>query len=166
MTFSDERPHLQVIAGGGPPPDRPPVDRVAHVTDYLANERTFLAWVRTSIALISLGFVVAKFSVWLRQFQATFALQHAVDVTSDSTGAATSSALLPRVGVSLPTGMVLMAGGAMLAVLALRRRRAVDRAIACGEFHPEADLAIIVTGGVVVAAAAFITYLAVTSAWE
>ena len=36
------------------------------VSDYLANERTFLAWIRTSIAVMSLGFVVAKFSLWLR----------------------------------------------------------------------------------------------------
>ncbi len=28
--------------------------------DHLANERTFLAWVRTSIALISFGVVIAK----------------------------------------------------------------------------------------------------------
>jgi putative membrane protein len=31
--------------------------------EYLANDRTFLAWVRTSIAVVSLGFVVTKFSV-------------------------------------------------------------------------------------------------------
>jgi len=35
-----------------------PEDRKA--TEYLANERTFLAWIRTSIAVISLGFVIAK----------------------------------------------------------------------------------------------------------
>jgi uncharacterized membrane protein YidH (DUF202 family) len=28
--------------------------------DELANDRTFLAWLRTSIAIIGLGFVVAK----------------------------------------------------------------------------------------------------------
>ena len=39
-------------------------------TAYLANERTFLAWIRTSIAIISLGFVVAKFSLWLRKLAA------------------------------------------------------------------------------------------------
>jgi putative membrane protein len=34
-------------------------------SEYLANERTFLAWVRTSITIISFGFIVAKFNVWL-----------------------------------------------------------------------------------------------------
>jgi putative membrane protein len=36
---------------------------------YLANERTFLSWVRTSIALIGLGFVISKFSFFLTGFR-------------------------------------------------------------------------------------------------
>ena len=32
----------------------------AKVTDHLANERTFLAWVRTSIALMGFGVVIAR----------------------------------------------------------------------------------------------------------
>lgn len=39
-----------------------------HSTQYLANERTFLAWIRTSVAIIGLGFVVARFSLFLREF--------------------------------------------------------------------------------------------------
>ena len=35
-------------------------------TDHFANERTFLAWVRTGIALIAFGFVVAKFAIFLQ----------------------------------------------------------------------------------------------------
>lgn len=42
------------------PPDRS--------TQFFANERTFLAWLRTSIAIIGLGFVVARFSLFLREF--------------------------------------------------------------------------------------------------
>jgi putative membrane protein len=32
-------------------------------SDHLANERTFLAWLRPSIALMVFGFVVVKFSL-------------------------------------------------------------------------------------------------------
>ena len=32
---------------------------------YLANERTFLAWIRTCIALIALGFIIAKLNLFL-----------------------------------------------------------------------------------------------------
>lgn len=35
--------------------------------DFLANERTFLAWIRTAIAIVALGFVVAKFGLLLRE---------------------------------------------------------------------------------------------------
>jgi putative membrane protein len=31
-----------------------------------ANERTMLAWIRTGIALITFGFVIARIGVWLR----------------------------------------------------------------------------------------------------
>jgi putative membrane protein len=33
---------------------------------YLAEDRTFLAWIRTSIALMGFGFVVARFCLFLR----------------------------------------------------------------------------------------------------
>jgi len=36
--------------------------------DHAANERTYLAWVRTGIAIIALGFVVEKFSLFLERF--------------------------------------------------------------------------------------------------
>jgi putative membrane protein len=35
---------------------------------HLANERTFLSWLRTSIALIGLGFIVSRFGLFLREF--------------------------------------------------------------------------------------------------
>ena len=36
-----------------------------HVSDHLANERTFLAWIRTSIAVITLGVAINRFSLFL-----------------------------------------------------------------------------------------------------
>ena len=39
--------------------------------DHLANERTLLAWVRTSVAIIGLGFIVARFGLLLRELGAT-----------------------------------------------------------------------------------------------
>ena len=37
--------------------------------EHQANERTFLAWLRTSIALISFGFAIARFGLFLRQLE-------------------------------------------------------------------------------------------------
>ena len=39
----------------------------SRVRDHLANERTFLAWVRTTLGLIGLGFVLARMGLFLRQ---------------------------------------------------------------------------------------------------
>jgi putative membrane protein len=36
-------------------------------SDHLANERTYLAWVRTSIGIMAFGFVVVKFSLFVKQ---------------------------------------------------------------------------------------------------
>src|SRR5438552_4600176 len=37
---------------------------VAQLRDYLAEERTFLAWIRTAVALMGFGFVVARFGIF------------------------------------------------------------------------------------------------------
>ena len=66
----------------------------AALTDYLAAERTLLAWIRTGLALMGFGFVVARFGLFLRQLQA---MQH---------GAETQS-----YGLSLWFGTALIAAG-------------------------------------------------------
>jgi uncharacterized protein (DUF302 family)/uncharacterized membrane protein YidH (DUF202 family) len=40
------------------------------LADYLAAERTLLAWIRTGLALMGFGFVVARFGLFLQQLQA------------------------------------------------------------------------------------------------
>jgi len=37
------------------------------VSDHLANERTFLAWVRTGVAIMAFGFVIERFGLLLRE---------------------------------------------------------------------------------------------------
>src|ERR1700678_2626036 len=39
----------------------------AGLSDYLAAERTLLAWIRTGLALMGFGFVVARFGFFLRE---------------------------------------------------------------------------------------------------
>ena len=46
-------------------PERVP----AGPSDYLAAERTFLAWIRTGLALMGFGFVVARFGIFLQVMQ-------------------------------------------------------------------------------------------------
>lgn len=37
-----------------------------HIQEHLANERTFLSWIRTAVAILGFGFVIEKFSFYLR----------------------------------------------------------------------------------------------------
>ena len=41
----------------------------AALADYLAAERTLLAWIRTGLALMGFGFVVARFGLFLQELQ-------------------------------------------------------------------------------------------------
>jgi uncharacterized membrane protein YidH (DUF202 family) len=47
---------------------------------HLANQRTFLAWLRTSVALIGLGFVVSGFGLFLK----AIIVGHGLSVTTRS----------------------------------------------------------------------------------
>ena len=70
-------------------------------SDYLAAERTFLAWIRTGLALMGFGFVVARVGLFLREIAMT---TH--DLPLESTGA------------SLWMGTALLLLGAMVNVAA------------------------------------------------
>jgi putative membrane protein len=112
-------------------------------TEYLAAERTFLAWVRTSIAVITLGFVVAKFGVWLRELAAR--LDPAVQIHST--------------GMSLPMGEAMMAFGGILAVLAAWHYHVVNQAIERGEVRANRGLVVIVTAAVATLAVLMMIYM-------
>jgi len=121
-----------------------PEDKKA--TEYLANERTFLAWIRTSIAVISLGFVVAKFGVWLRELSVRIDPQLQVQSS----------------GVSLPMGVAMTALGGGLAVLAAWRYHVVNQAIERGDVRADRGLVVIVTVAVVLLVVMMIAYMLFT----
>jgi putative membrane protein len=79
---------------------------IKNFSDHAANERTFLAWVRTSIAVTAFGFLVERFDLFL--------------------SLATSSALDRHISVSRPefgriAGLSLIVAGVAMVVLAAVR---------------------------------------------
>jgi putative membrane protein len=42
------------------------IEMINRYSDHAANERTFLAWVRTSIAVMAFGFLIERFDLFLR----------------------------------------------------------------------------------------------------
>lgn len=116
-------------------------------TEYLANERTFLAWIRTSIAIISLGFVVAKFSLWLRELATQL---HPQTQTFHA-------------GVSMSIGVTMMVLGGVLAILTAWRYHVVNHAIENGVVSADRGLVILVTVMVALLCVAMIFYMLLTA---
>ena len=101
--------------------ERPPMtnsNEISRASDHLANERTFLAWVRTSISIIVFGFVVAKFGITLREL---------LLVRSNT---------VPESGVSLIIGLGFIAMGIFMALAAWFRYQATMRRLEAGDFKP------------------------------
>ncbi len=71
---------------------------------YFAAERTFLAWIRTGLALMGFGFVVARFGLFLREL-----------------GAASTTIPVKSSGFSLGTGTALVLVGVIVNALAARQ---------------------------------------------
>jgi len=73
----------------------------ADLRDYLAAERTVLAWIRTGLALMGFGFVVARFGLFLQEFQL---VEHASSIQ--------------HYGLSLWFGTALIAAGVLVNLFA------------------------------------------------
>jgi len=86
--------------------------------DHLANERTFLAWVRTSVSVVVFGFAIGRFAVAMRQLTA---LQ---GQGSKATG------------FSVWMGTISIIGGVVMMVAALVRYRRVRTQLDEGKFQP------------------------------
>lgn len=127
------------------PPSHVPDDKKA--TEHLANERTFLAWVRTSIAIVSLGFVVAKFGLWLERI---------AQLSPGTSGPGRDS---HPSGWSMPIGTGMMIIGALLVVLAGWHHRRVSRDIEAGKVEPAIRLVTFVSALVAALAAVMVAYL-------
>ncbi|MDQ2870904.1 MAG: DUF202 domain-containing protein [Acidobacteriota bacterium] len=111
-------------------PKTAPVAPDKRGSEYLANERTFLAWIRTSVAMMSLGFVVDRFGLFLREL-------------GSRTGAA-HVRLSPAVS-SFLVGDLLMGFGGALALLSAWRYHVVDRSIDRGEAKADRGLVALVS---------------------
>jgi putative membrane protein len=86
---------------------------------YLAAERTFLAWIRTGLGLMGVGFAVARFGLFLRQMRAD-----QMHLTAHTTG------------VSVWSGVALVALGVVVNINAVIRHVLLVRELRSGTWIP------------------------------
>lgn len=119
------------------------INNKASASDHLANERTFLAWIRTSLAMMGFGFVVVKFSLFIRQL--SLVLDEKI--------------LLPGKGYSPVIGISLIIIGALMALLAYIRYRNIERHLIKGTYFPSFILSLLTTLAIVIVSFLLILYL-------
>jgi putative membrane protein len=73
---------------------------IERYSDHAANERTFLAWVRTAIAIMAFGFLVQKFDLFLRIAAASLG-RHALPAPGQSVGTVAGLALVVLGGTTM-----------------------------------------------------------------
>jgi putative membrane protein len=103
-----------------------------HSTQYLANERTFLAWIRTSVAIIGLGFVVARFSLFLREFALVVGKGQVNASSSPPPSVQNFSAFSASYSPSSILGLIMVALGVVLIAYAFFNYRNAQRIIENG----------------------------------
>ncbi|MBK9151016.1 MAG: DUF202 domain-containing protein [Saprospiraceae bacterium] len=115
--------------------------------EYLANERTFMAWTRTGIAIMAFGFVVAKFSLFIRQLGL---------ITQ------TNNITFIHKGYSSFIGLVILSIGAIIIPLAYFRYKQVNNQITNGNFSENHFLPAALTIMTVLVSLSLIVYLIFT----
>jgi putative membrane protein len=86
---------------------------------YFAAERTFLAWIRTGLGLMGVGFAVSRFGLFLREFSAT---EHTPIQTSTTH--------------SVITGVALVALGVLINITATINHLRIIKRLSTGTWQP------------------------------
>ena len=111
--------------------------------DHLANERTYLAWIRTGIGIMAFGFVVVKFSLFVKQIGVVF--QTKINA--------------PSQGYSAIIGIVLVAMGMLSILFSFFQYRRVDKQLRTGTYQPSTVLTTILTAVILLISIILIAYL-------
>jgi putative membrane protein len=101
--------------------------RIRNRRVHMANERTFLAWIRTSIAVMAFGFVVEKFSLFVTQMGYYLGKE----------------AMPPAASSSSLFGILLVLLGVVMGVLSFIRYKTVEKQIDDDAYRPSRILSLL-----------------------
>lgn len=114
---------------------------------HMANERTFLAWIRTSIGIMAFGFVLEKFALFTKQMTLLLGQQNIAHVA------------IPSHGYSAVLGISLVALGTVMGALSFVRYRKVQKQIDTETWHSSYILDAVLTFFVVLIGILLVAYL-------
>ncbi len=114
-----------------------------NTSDHLANERTFLAWIRTSIGIMAFGFVVVKFSLFVKQ----------VSVLVGKPG------VVQHRGYSVIVGIILVAAGTLTCILSYFRYKQTEKVLKHGGYKNNSFLIAFTTAIIFLISILLIGYL-------
>ncbi len=123
------------------------LEKVRNRRVHMANERTFLAWIRTSIGIMAFGFVVEKFALFMKQM--------AIILGKSTIG----EALPPSHGYSSIVGIFLVGLGALMGALAFIRYKKVEKQIDEDTWQPSSILDALLTLSVLAVGIFLVVYL-------
>lgn len=95
--------------------------------DYAANERTYLAWVRTAVAIMAFGFLVERFDLFLAY------LGHSGPTNAGSNAGALTTAVHHHLHAAQVVGLALIALGILIIIGATVRFVHHRRTIGCND---------------------------------
>jgi len=122
---------------------RQEINKPQNVSDHLANERTFLAWIRTSIGIMAFGFVVVKFSLFVKQVSLILGKEKVVSAK----------------GYSAVVGIVLVAVGAVTSITSYIRYKFTEKQLKEGNYQNSSLLITILTAFIFLVSVFLIVYL-------
>ena len=114
---------------------------------HMANERTFLAWIRSSIGIMVFGFVVEKFALFIKQMSIVLGESNIERV------------LPPSHGYSAIVGVFLVGLGSLMGLLAFLRYMKVEKQIDEDTYQPSLILDILLTISVLAVGIFLVVYL-------
>ena len=119
------------------------IRKQANPSDHLANERTFLAWIRTSIGIMAFGFVVVKFSLFIKQISLILGKEN----------------IIQQKGYSGIVGILLVAAGTVTAVLSYVSYRYSEKQLNEGYYKHSSLLITVLTTFILLISVFVIVYL-------
>ena len=113
------------------------------VNDHLANERTYLAWIRTSLGIMVFGFVVVKFTLFMKEIPLLLGKEVVVH----------------QKGYSAFLGIVIVLLGTITAIMSYIRYKHTEKQLREGQYEHSSRLITILTGFILLVSVFLIAYL-------